>query len=175
MSNSRVLNHKLHITISVITLGGWLLFYALMFILFKLSGSTIETRRSKRASAREKRLERRGRKKEHLKKRKLVKSSKEVGKSESSEENWRELFERDLGKQRQASTPINQPPSLGYKKGKRGIFFDGQAYILSCGHEIRSSKRVGWLVGKGLLLKTVWCEVCNTERTVTSTRDPWKL
>ena len=169
------MNHKLHIFLSFITLGVWFTFYAVMFILFKLSGSTIETRRSKRASARDKRHERRDIKKELSKEKKVVKSAKEFEKSESNKEKWRELFEKDLGKQRQASTPISQPPSLGYKKGKRGIFNEGQAYILSCGHEIRSSKRVGWLVGKGLLLKTVWCEVCNTERTVTSTRDPWRL
>ena len=53
MSDDRLMNHKLHIILTFITFGVWWPFYGLMFILFKLSGSTIEKRRIKRVKAKE--------------------------------------------------------------------------------------------------------------------------
>jgi hypothetical protein len=53
MSEDRLMNHKLHIILTVISLGMWLPFYALTFILLKLSGSTIEKRRIQRAKTKE--------------------------------------------------------------------------------------------------------------------------
>jgi hypothetical protein len=52
------------------------------------------------------------------------------------------------------------PMSTGYKKGKN------QMYVLSCTHQIRAEKATG-LISKGLVGKTVWCDVCNAERLVT--------
>ena len=52
------------------------------------------------------------------------------------------------------------PMSAGYKKGKN------QMYVLSCTHQIRAEKATG-LISKGLVGKTVWCDVCNAERLVT--------
>jgi len=136
----------------------WWPIYLGLYLYYKFSGSTIEKRR-----------ERRGINKELVKERKLVKSSKEFEKSESNIENWRELFEREQGKQRQASTSINQTPSLGYKKG---TWNSSQAYTLACGHQISAKKQVG-MFSKGLLNQTVRCEICNANRTVTGTLYPW--
>jgi len=54
--------------------------------------------------------------------------------------------------QKFSSAPIN----IGYKKGKN------QMYVLSCTHQIRAEKATG-LISKGLVGKTVWCDVCNAE------------
>ena len=163
MSDDRLMNHKLHIILTFITFGMWWPFYLGLYLYYKFSDSTIESR-----------LERRGRKKEHLEKRKLVKSSKEVGKSEFSKENWRELFERDLGKQRAVSTSSSKPRSRGYKQGKTGFWNQSHAYILACGHQIRATKMTG-TYSQGLLNKTVWCDICNADRIVTGTLDPWRF
>ena len=57
------------------------------------------------------------------------------------------------------------PEDKGYKKGN---FNSGdQMYILACTHQIRAKKQVG-IFSKGMLGKTVWCDVCNTDRVVTS-------
>jgi len=158
MTDDRLMNHKLHIILTFVTFGMWWPFYLGLYLYYKFSGSTIE-----------KRLERRGINKELVKERKLVKSSKEFEKSESNIENWRELFESEQGKQRQASTPKNQTPSLGYKKG---TWNSSQAYTLACGHQISAKKQVG-MFSKGLLNRTVRCEICNANRTVTGTLYPW--
>ena len=158
MTDDRLMNHKLHIILTFVTFGMWWPIYLGLYLYYKFSGSTIEKRR-----------ERRGINKELVKERKLVKSSKEFEKSESNIENWRELFEREQGKQRQASTSINQTPSLGYKKG---TWNSSQAYTLACGRQISAKKQVG-MFSKGLLNQTVRCEICNANRTVTGTLYPW--
>ena len=116
------MNHKLHILISVITFGGWLLFYALLFIIFKLSGSTIEKRRE-------------------------LKKANEANKVEQRKANY-------------AKEVKLLQANKGYKQGKN------QMYVLSCTHQIRAKKTVG-LISKGLVGKTVWCDVCKAERLVT--------
>ena len=57
------------------------------------------------------------------------------------------------------------PSDKGYKKGN---FNSGdQMYALACTHQIRAKKQVG-IFSKGMLGKTVWCDVCNADRVVTS-------
>jgi hypothetical protein len=119
-----------------------------------------------------KKHERKGMKRTRPDARQVVKSEKEFEKSESNLEEWRELFEKDLGKQRSATTPSSKPSNNGYKKSKRFYLNGSMAYTLACGHQIRSAKQVG-MFSKGLLTKTVWCEICNENRTVTGTLDPW--
>jgi hypothetical protein len=144
MSDDRLMNHKLHIILTFITFGGWLLFYALMYILFKLSGSTIEKRRAKRAGKREKRRAKRVKAKEDRRiTQNLVKESARKGHTYKK--------------------------SLGYEKGN---WNSSQAYTLACGHQISAKKQVG-MFSKGLLNQTVLCEVCNSNRTVTGTLYPW--
>ena len=122
MSDNRVMNHKRHILISVITLGGWLVFYAPLFIIFKLSGSTIEKRRE-------------------------LKKANEAKKVEQRKANYAKQVEQIKA-------------NKGYKQGKN------QMYVLSCTHQIRANKSTG-LMSKGLVGRTVWCDVCNAERLVT--------
>lgn len=55
------------------------------------------------------------------------------------------------------------PISKGYTDG--GSL--AQVYVLECSHQIRAAKRVG-LLSKGLLGKTVLCEICGAQRKVTS-------
>ena len=114
-----------------------------------------------------KKYELKGMKKARPEVKKVVKDEK----SESDLEEWRELFEKDLGKQR-AATPSGKPSNNGHKKSKRFYLNGSMAYTLACGHQIRSAKQVG-MFSKGLLTKTVWCEICNDNRTVTGTLDPW--
>lgn len=60
---------------------------------------------------------------------------------------------------------IHSPSDKGYKKGN---FNSGdQMYVLACTHQIRAKKQVG-IFSKGMLGKTVWCDVCNADRVVTS-------
>ncbi len=144
MSDDRLMNHKLHIILIFITFGGWLLFYALMYIFFKLSGSTIEKRRAKRADKREKRRAKRVKAKEDRRiTQNLIKESARKG--------------------------YTYKKSLGYEKGN---WNSSQAYTLACGHQISAKKQVG-MFSKGLLNQTVLCEVCNSNRTVTGTLYPW--
>ena len=57
------------------------------------------------------------------------------------------------------------PKDKGYKKGN---FNSGdQMYILACTHQIRAKKQVG-IFSKGMIGKTVWCDVCSANREVTS-------
>ena len=57
------------------------------------------------------------------------------------------------------------PKNKGYKKGN---FNSGdQMYILACTHQIRAKKQVG-IFSKGMIGKTVWCDVCGANREVTS-------
>ena len=56
MSNERIINHKLHIFFGVISLGNWFIIYFALFLYYKLTGSTIEKRRIKRAKIKEDRI-----------------------------------------------------------------------------------------------------------------------
>jgi len=152
MSDNRVMNHKLHIFLSIITLSVWVTFYALLFIIFKLSGSTIEKRR-----------ERRGINKE------LSKERREINKGKKVEQ--REINEAKKVEQRKANY-AKEVQLLQAKKGKKFYPNGSMAYTLACGHQIRSAKQVG-MFSKGLLMKTVWCDICKDHRTVTGTLDPW--
>ena len=144
MSNERIINHKLHIFFGVISLGNWFFIYFPMFLYYKLTGSTIEKRRIKRAGAREKRRIKRAKiKEDRIITQNLIKESARKG--------------------------YTYKRSLGYKKGTWG---SSQAYTLACGHQISAKKQVG-MFSKGLLNQTVRCEVCNSNRTVTGTLYPW--
>lgn len=57
------------------------------------------------------------------------------------------------------------PRDKGYKSGN--INSGDQMYVLACTHQIRARKQVG-IFSKGMLGKTVWCDVCDAERVVTS-------
>jgi hypothetical protein len=57
------------------------------------------------------------------------------------------------------------PRDKGYKKGN--LNSGDQMYILACTHQIRAKKQTG-IFSKGMIGKTVWCDVCNAERVVTS-------
>jgi hypothetical protein len=73
------------------------------------------------------------------------------------------LSEIAEGEEVQEST--ESPNDKGYKKGN---FNSGdQVYVLACTHQIRAKKQVG-IFSKGMLGKTVWCDVCNANRIVTS-------
>ena len=64
-----------------------------------------------------------------------------------------------------AQDSTKSPSDKGYKKGN---FNSGdQMYVLACTHQIRAKKQVG-IFSKGMLGKTVWCDVCNADRVVTS-------
>ena len=65
----------------------------------------------------------------------------------------------------EAQDSTKSPSDKGYKKGN---FNSGdQMYVLACTHQIRAKKQVG-IFSKGMLGKTVWCDVCNADRVVTS-------
>ena len=144
MSSERIMNHKLHIFFGVISLGNWFVIYLLLFIYYKLTGSTIETRRIKREDARETRRIKRAKTKEDRRiTQNLIKESARKG--------------------------YTNKTSSGYKKG---TWNSSQNYTLACGHQISAKKQVG-MFSKGLLNQTVRCEVCNSNRTVTGTLYPW--
>ena len=148
MTDYRLMNHKLHIFLTFISLGMWLPFYALMFIYYKLTGSTIETRRIKIMGAREKRRSKRA-----------IRKEKRRSKRAKLKEDRRII--RELSKATEARR--------GYTPGN---WNSSQNYTLACGHQISAKKQVG-MFSKGLLNRTVWCEVCNSNRTVTGTLYPW--
>jgi hypothetical protein len=52
VNQTRVVNHKLHIILSILT-GVWLPIYGLIFVWYKRKGSTLENRREKREKRRE--------------------------------------------------------------------------------------------------------------------------
>jgi hypothetical protein len=140
MSDDRVINHKLHIFLSLITLSLWTTFYIIIFIIFLVSGSTIESRRNKRVIAKESRRNKKAIRIENLRTARL-------------------------------NAPVAKPVNKGYKT--KSFYMNGSmAYTLACGHQIRSAKQVG-MFSKGLLMKTVWCDICKDHRTVTGTLDPW--
>lgn len=56
------------------------------------------------------------------------------------------------------------PQDKGYKKGNWNS--GDQIYVLACTHQIRAKKIA--FISKGMIGKTVWCDVCNAERVVTS-------
>jgi hypothetical protein len=115
-----------------------------MFIYFKLLGSTIEKRRTKRAATREKRRIKRAK----------TKVDRRITQNTIKES---------------ARKGYTYKTSSGYKKG---TWNSSQAYTLACGHQISAKKQVG-MFSKGLLNQTVRCEVCNSNRTVTGTLYPW--
>lgn len=61
------------------------------------------------------------------------------------------------------SKPVAKTSSAGYKKSN---FISGQTYSLECTHQIRARKQTG-LISRGMIGKTVWCDVCNANRVVT--------
>ncbi len=155
MSAERIMNHKLHIFFGVISLGNWFIIYCPMFLYYKLTGSTIETRRIKRAGAREKRrIKRAGAREKRQIKRAKIKEDRRITQNLIKES---------------ARKGYTYKRSLGYEKGTWG---SSQAYTLACGHQISAKKQVG-MFSKGLLNQTVRCEVCNSNRTVTGTLYPW--
>ena len=152
MSDDRLMNHKLHIILTFVTFGMWWPFYLGLYLHYKFSDSTIEKRR-----------ERRGINKELAKERKEINEAKKV---EQRKANYAKEVER-----LQLNNGLSKPYK-GYKQGKKGIFHNSQAYTLACGHQISAKKQVG-MFSKGLLNQTVWCDVCNSNRTVTGTLYPW--
>ena len=89
---------------------------------------------------------------------KMLKALKKVGLTEE------EIEERLAGSEKEIETP-STPRDKGYKKGTWNS--GDQMYILACTHQIRAKKQVG-LFSKGMIGKTVWCDVCNADRVVTS-------
>jgi hypothetical protein len=76
-----------------------------------------------------------------------------------------EDIDKRLSEIEEVKDSTQTPHDKGYKKGN---FNSGdQVYVLSCTHQIRAKKRVG-ILSKGMLGKSVWCDVCNAERVVTS-------
>jgi hypothetical protein len=64
--------------------------------------------------------------------------------------------------------PTTSPQDKGYKKGNWNS--GDQLYVLACTHQIRAKKIA--FISKGMIGKTVWCDVCNAERVVT-TQPSW--
>ncbi len=75
-----------------------------------------------------------------------------------------EIEKRLAGSEIETESP-SSPRDKGYKKGNWNS--GDQMYILACTHQIRAKKQTG-LFSKGMIGKTVWCDVCNSERVVTS-------
>ena len=63
----------------------------------------------------------------------------------------------------QISARIEESSGAGYKKAN---FSSGQTYSLECAHQIRARKQTG-LISRGMIGKSVWCDVCNANRVVT--------
>jgi hypothetical protein len=133
MSDNRVINHKLHIFLTFITLGAWWPFYLGLYLYYKFSNSTIDKRRELRDIN-----------KELSKERKEINEAKKVEQRKANYAKEVELLKAHKG----------------YKQGKN------QMYVLSCTHQIRANKATG-LISKGLVGRTVWCDVCNADRLVT--------
>jgi hypothetical protein len=190
MSVDRVINHKLHIVISLATVGQWLPIYLALFLYYKFTGSTLEKRRIQRNTRLEQLKEKIdigsgninkfiGKMIEFIGKiteqnrinysrkleQKKISDEKKKELNDSKKEEWRELFEKENRKQQEMSKPSTptKPSGNGYKKGN---FIGGQTYSLECSHQIRARKQTG-LIGKGMIGKTVWCDVCNAYRVVT--------
>ena len=137
LNKSSFVSHRLQIILSIIAFGGWLPIYAGYYLYCSLTGSTIEERKSKRVTKIEKRREKRtALKNNRLITRKLVQESKARG--------------------------FVYKSNIGYKKGN---FVSGQTYGLECSHQIRARKQTG-LISRGMIGKTVWCDVCKANRTV---------
>ncbi len=152
MRDQRVMNHKVHIILFFVTLGFWWPFYLGLYLIYKISGSTIEIRRERRRTKKE-----------------LAKEKMEINEARKVEQrkaNYAKEVER-----LQLNNGLSKPYK-GYKQGKKGIFQSGQAYTLACGHQIYAKKRVG-ILSNGLLNQTVLCDVCNSKRKVTGTLYPW--
>ena len=135
MSEDRLINHKIHIILSVVTLGLWLPLYLARYLFYKFTNSNTGNG-----------PEQKERKREQKQAKKSVKFEKRL-----------ERAERLSEKQRSA------PRNKGYKTGNSLDQMD----ILACTHQIRANKKVG-LITKGMLGKTVWCDICNADRVVTS-------
>ena len=109
---SSLVNHKLHIVLSVISFGGWTPLYAAYYLFRKLTSSTIQQRRSKRAIAREKRRSIRERAKEGRRiTQKLIEESSSKG--------------------------YKYRPITGIKK-KSFLVSEARTYSLSCNHQVRA-------------------------------------
>ena len=140
MSEDQLMNHKIHIILSVVSLGCWLPFYLALYLFYKLTDSNIG-----------KRAERKETKKAQKQAENSIKSEKRIERSEQR----KEFFE-------QRAKTASSNPSLGYKKGKGT--FSSTAYALECNHMIRAktaSKSLNYFQGK-----TVYCEICKEQRVV---------
>jgi hypothetical protein len=112
LDKSPLVNHKLHIILSVISFGGWTPLYAVYYLFRKLTSSTVDQRRSKRAFTREKRRSKRASAKEGRRiTRKLIQESSSKG--------------------------YKYQPVTGIKK-KSFLVSEARTYSLSCNHQIRA-------------------------------------
>ena len=146
MNDDRLMNHKLHIFISVITLGSWTPFYLALYLFYKFSDSTIEKRRARRETKKE--------------------ASRERSKIKSATKARRKSITRTIAMEQFKAKELSRSDK-GYKKpGLSDGFIPmraGQVYFLNCAHEIRAVPKITGLIGK-----KVWCDVCNAEREITS-------
>ena len=109
-----LVNHKLHIILSIISFGSWLPIYAAYYLFCRLTGSTIEQRRSKRANAREKRLSIRVRAKE-----------------------GRRITQKLIEESSSKGYKYKKQSITGIKK-KSFLVSEARTYTLSCNHQIRA-------------------------------------
>jgi hypothetical protein len=134
------LNHKLHIILSVLTGGFWLLIYLPLLVVAPKRSKAVRAEGDAKARVPEKVS--------------ITEIEIEKARAKQEKQNKRaaaiEAYKRD------------KPKNLGYNKSKRG-----QMYVLSCTHQIRASKRVG-ILSQGMIGKEVWCDVCNANRMVTA-------
>lgn len=122
LDKSLPVNHKLHITLSIISFGSWLPIYVAYYLFCRLTGSSIEQRRNKRVIVREKRRSIRVRAKEGRRiTQKIIKESSSQG----------------YNSQKQSITGI---------KKKSFLVSQARTYTLSCNHQIRA-KNIN-LIGK---------------------------
>ena len=112
LDKSPLVNHKLHIILSVLSFGGWIPLYAVCYLFRKLTKSTVDQRRGKRAITREKRRSKRASAKEARRiTRKLIQESSSKG--------------------------YKHKPVTGIKK-KSFLVSEARTYSLSCNHQIRA-------------------------------------
>jgi hypothetical protein len=134
------INHKLHIVLSILSGGFWLLIYIPLLVVAPKRPKEVLLERETRVEASEAvSLTEVEIEKARIKQEKQIKRAEAI-----------EAYKR------------NKPKDLGYSKSKRG-----QMYVLACTHQIRASKRVG-ILSQGMIGKEVWCDVCNANRMVTA-------
>jgi len=84
----------------------------------------------------------------------------------AKEQRRQEIVAKMASKRRTQQWKDENKPKLGYTRGNNLI--GSHPYVLDCSHQIRARKGTG-LFSKGMLGKTVWCEICKANRRVTST------